>query len=126
MPEMQRASEEDAYVVAVRDKFLKTGCTRGTFGRGDAKAARALRERGVPLTLVQDALNLGACRKYDSWLNGGKSQPIGSLAYFTAVVSEIQKQPLPQGYAEYLQGKVARLSTAWAQASTNRPKSGDG
>jgi hypothetical protein len=44
---------------------------------------------------VQDALFMGAVRKYISWLNGGSPEPIASLAYFSAVVSEIQERPFP-------------------------------
>jgi len=58
--------EEDAYVAAVRDSFLATGCTLGTFGTADVKMARALRGSGVALEVVQQALLLGACRKYSS------------------------------------------------------------
>ncbi len=121
-----RDRAEDGYIVAVRDMFLKTGCTCGTFGPGDVKTARALRDKGVPLPLLRDALNLGACRKYDSWLRGGKSQPIGSLTYFEAVVLEIQERPLPPGYPEYLQGKVVQLSSAWAKESAKEQETGKG
>ena len=98
--------EEDAYVAAARDSFLETGCTRGKFGAGDAKTARILRARGVSLEQLQDALILGACRKFVSWLNGGPPEPVASLAYFEPLIPEIQTQPFPQGYRECLQLKV--------------------
>jgi hypothetical protein len=105
--------EEAAYVAAVRDMFLATDCTAGKFGPGDEKSAKAMKERGVPLELLQEALLLGACRKYDSWLNGGSPEPIGSLAYFEALVSEVRDQPLPPGYCKYLQTKVPQLARRW-------------
>jgi len=105
--------EEDAYVASVRDSFLATGCTLGTFGTADVKMARALRESGVSLELVQQALLLGACRKYSSWLNGRPSQSIASLYYFKPVISEIQEQPLSPRVREHLQCKVGQLSRMW-------------
>jgi hypothetical protein len=58
---------------------------------------------------------LRAFRKYDSWLNGGSPEPIGSLAYFEALVSEVRDQPLPPGYREYLHTKVAQLARLWKE-----------
>jgi len=121
--EMQR-QEINAYVAAVRDKFLETGYTRGKFSIGDERRAKALKAQGVSLELLQDALLMGACRKYDSWLNGGSPEPIGSLRYFEALISEIQSQPFPQGYRQYLQSKVPRLARMWQEMknSIKQPK----
>jgi len=115
MADETKCKEEDAYVAAVRDRFLATGCTRGKFGIGDEKSARAMKEGGVSLELVQEALLLGACRKYDSWLNGGSPEPIGSLAYFEALLSELRDRPLPPGYRGYLHTKVAQLARKWEE-----------
>jgi hypothetical protein len=114
----------NAYVGAIRSSFVAIGCTIGKFSPRDAQFARDLQERGVPLEIVQDALHMGAARKYISWLNGGASQPIGSLAYFSALVSEMQQRPLPADYREYLQEKVVRLAKAWAKDSAKEPKNG--
>ena len=108
--------EEDAYVASIRDSFLATGCTHGTFGTGDVKMARTLRDRGVPLELVQQAFLLGACRKYSSWLNGRSSEPIVSLYYFKSLISEIREQPLAPRFGEYLQSKVGQLARKWQEA----------
>jgi hypothetical protein len=113
-----KRKEEDAFVAAVRDMFLATGCSRGKFGIGDEKSAKAMREHGVSLELVQEALLLGACRKYDSWLNGGSPEPIGSLVYFEALLSEIRDHPLAPGYREYLHTKVAQLARMWEETKT--------
>jgi hypothetical protein len=111
------ASEGDridsSYVDAVKNRFLTLGCTVGKFSSRDAQCAQALQRRGVPLETVQDALLMGAVRKYVSWLNGGSPQPIASLAYFAAVVSEIQGRPFPADYRGYLQIKVVQLAKAW-------------
>ena len=108
--------EVDAYVAVARDSFLATGCTRGTFGAGDAKTARILMERGVSLELLRDALILGACRKYGSWLSGGSPEPVASLRYFEPLISEIREQPFPQGYHEYLESKVREMARLWDES----------
>ena len=115
----EKSTEEDAYVAAVRDTFLETGCTRGIFGANDAKAARSLRQRGVSLQLVQSALILGACRKYISWLNGGSSEPIATLAYFEPLVSEIEQHSLPEGYREHIQSKIRKMARLWQELKEN-------
>lgn len=108
--------EEDVYVAAARDSFLATGCTRGKFGAGDAKTARILWVRGVSLEQLRDALILGTCRKFVSWLNGGSPEPVASLAYFEPLIAEIQEQPFPQGYRESLQSKVKQLAKTWSES----------
>lgn len=116
----------DAYVSAIKSCFLAIGCTVGKFSARDVQYAQELQRRGVPLETVQDALHMGAARKYVSWLNGGSPQPIGSLAYFSALVSEMQAQTLPEGYREYLREKVVKLAREWAKESSKKPENQKG
>jgi hypothetical protein len=115
---------DGSYVDAIRICFVALGCTVGKFSARDAQFAQALQRRGVPLETVQDALLMGAVRKYVSWLNGGSPQPIASLAYFAAVVSEIQERPFPADYREYLRTKVVQLTKAWAKESVEGAHNG--
>jgi hypothetical protein len=117
-------SGHNPYVAAIRRSFVSIGCTAGKFGARDAQLAAELERRQVPQQLVQDALLMGACRKYTSWLNGGPGQPIGSLRYFEGLVAEIQERPLPKGYREYLRMKLEQLTRAWAKVSAKRAKIG--
>jgi len=115
----------NAYVDAIKSSFVATGCTIGKFSARDAQLAQDLQQRGILLEIVQDAILMGAARKYISWLNGGAPQPIGSLVYFATLVSEIQERPLPADYREYLRKKVAQLAKTWAKESAKGPKNGD-
>ena len=108
--------EQKAYVESVRACFLSLGCGSGKFGAAEAADARDLQRRGIPLTLIEDAMFLGACRKYGSWFEGRASEPIHSLRYFDQLVAEIQQEPLPAGYPEYLRGKVKQLAALWCEA----------
>jgi biotin operon repressor len=107
----------NAYVDAIRSSFVAIGCTSGKLSLRDVQFAKDLQHSGIPLELVQDALLMGAVRKYVSWLNGGSPQPIGNLAYFAALISEIQERPLAPEYREYLRRKVGQLARAWAKES---------
>jgi len=113
--------ELGSYVAAIRGSFIALGCTIGKFGPGDIRTAEAFEKRAIPSETVQDALLMGACRKYASWLDGRASAPIGSLAYFEGLVMEIQHQPLPPQYREYLEMQVKKLSQNWEQQLQKRP-----
>ncbi len=89
-----------------------------------ARLARDWQQRGIPLNTILDALLMGACRKYSSWLNSGHTELIGSLRYFESVVTEMQEQPLPAGYGEYLRKKVAQFVAAWEKQSAKAPRKG--
>ena len=111
-----QAETPDAYISTIRKTFLGLGCTRQMFSPTDAEMALALKKRGVPLEVVQDALLMGACRKYVSWLNGGPHEPIGSLKYFEAVISEVSRAKLPEGYRGYMEIKVTKWGRQWNAA----------
>lgn len=105
--------EPYSYVAAVQKAYLSLGCTKAKFGAGDASKAQQYERKGVPLEVVQDAMLVGACRKFSSWLEGGNSEPIGSLAYFESLVAQTQQKPFPPGYTGYLRAKLLKLAEAW-------------
>ena len=105
--------EQKTYVESVRTCFLSLGCGSGEFGATDAADARNLQRRGIPLVVVEEAMLIGACRKYSSWFEGNALEPIRSLRYFDPLIAEIQKEPLPSGYPAYLREKIKKLATLW-------------
>ena len=107
------APEEDAYVQSVRECFEGLGCVSAKFGAAGIQSARQLQQRAVPLATIQDALLLGACRKYVSWLNGAPLVPIRSLAYFEPIIAEIQETPLPPDYSAHLRQEIRHLEKKW-------------
>lgn len=113
-PDSQSANP---YVDSIKNSFIAIGCTVGKFSPQDAQIAQDLQKTGVPLETVQNALLIGTVRKYVSWLNGGLHEPIGSLAYFVAIVSEIQERPLAPDYQEYLKRRVGQIAKAWEKES---------
>ncbi len=118
-PDSQSAN---AYVDAIKNNFTAIGCTTGKFNPQDAQIAQDLQKTGVLLETVQNALLIGTARKYVSWLNGGSREPIGSLAYFVAIISEIRDRPLAPDYQEYLKRKVGQLKKVWEKESAKTLK----
>ncbi len=106
----------EPYVESVRTCFLSLGCGSGKFGASEAADARKLQQRGIPLELLEEAMLIGACRKYNSWFEGQAAEPIQSLRYFDQIIAEIQKEPLPSGYSTYLREKIKRLDALWNEA----------
>jgi len=102
--------EIKAYVESVRECFEGLGCTSGKFGAAEIEAVKQLQRRAVPIGIVHDAMLLGACRKLDSWLNGGPTEPIRTMAYFEPLIAEVRAKPLPAGYSAYLRRKIRQLS----------------
>ncbi|MBI4521169.1 MAG: hypothetical protein HY701_10050 [Gemmatimonadetes bacterium] len=110
------SKETTTYIQAVRETFLSIACTSGRFTASDARTASQMQADGIPLAIVQDAILLGACRKYVAWLNAGAAEPIGSLRYVEPIVAELRRQPLPPGYRGHLQRHSARYGARWEAA----------
>lgn len=108
--------EQKAYVKSIRECFLRLGCTNGSFGAANEAAVDELYRHGIPLALIEDAMLMGACRKYSSWLEGQSLEPIQSFSYFSSLIAEIQGKPLPPGYSAHLRRKVRQLAEAWTES----------
>jgi hypothetical protein len=66
----------------------------------------------VPLSLVESALLLGTRRRLARPDDLPPLPRIRSLAYFLPVIAELQQQPLPAGYLDYLRLKLHKLAKA--------------
>jgi hypothetical protein len=76
----------------------------------DQALARKLHREAVPLPLVESALLLATLRRLARASDLPPLPKIRSLAYFLPVIAELQQQPLPIGYLDYLRLKVRTLS----------------
>ena len=107
--------EQKAYVESVRACFLSLGCGSGKFGAAEVSDARDMQRRGIPLAVIEEAMLLGACRKYSTWFEGRIAEPIQSLRYFDPLIVEIQQKPLPPGYSQYLREKIKQFGALWGE-----------
>ena len=94
-----------AYVAAVLMLYVDLPDTPLRPSPQDQSMARRLHEQSVPLSLVESALLLASLRRL---VRPGELPPlpkIRSLAYFQPIITELQQQPLPDGYLDYLRLK---------------------
>jgi hypothetical protein len=110
------SAEQQEYIKSIRENFLSFGCTNGHFGAADMASAREMYQRSIPLAVIEDAMIMGACRKYSSWLEGQALEPIQSFSYFSSLIDEIHEKPLPPGYSGHLLRKLKQLKQAWTES----------
>ena len=99
-----------AYVAAVLTLYLDLPDTPLRPSPLDQSLARKLHEQSVPLPLVESALLLATLRRLSRPSDLPPLPKIRSLAYFLPVIEELQQQPLPDGYLDYLRLKLRKLS----------------
>ncbi len=95
-----------AYVAAVLLLYLDLPDTPLRPSPQDQSLAHRLHEQGVPLSVVEAALLLASLRRLIRPADRPPLPPIRSLAYFQAVITELQQQTLPDGYLDYLRLKL--------------------
>jgi len=99
-----------AYVAAVLVLYAELPDTPIRPSPQDQVLARRLHDQGVPLPLVESALLLGSLRRMMRPADAIPLPPIRSLAYFQPVIAELQQQPLPSGYLDYLRLKFRKVA----------------
>jgi hypothetical protein len=75
----------------------------------------------VPLNTVETALLLGSLRRLIRPPDAPRLAPIRSLAYFRPVIEELQENPAPANYRDYLRLKLRqaiKVGTAVDQKTT--------
>jgi hypothetical protein len=110
-----------AYVAAVLMIYVGLPDTPMRASHADEALARNLYEQGVPLSIVEAALLLASLRRLLRPADRPPLSPIRSLAYFLSVITELQQQPLPDGYLDYLHLKLRNAADAlpnYVQKST--------
>jgi hypothetical protein len=122
---LQPESNPALYVSAVLTLYLDLPETPLRASAQDQWLARRLHQQGVPLSLVESALMLATLRRLIRSADLPPLAPIRSLAYFQPVIAELQQQPLPDGYAEYLRLKLRTLSRPLPADVQKTTSSGD-
>jgi hypothetical protein len=99
-----------AYIAAVLTLYLDLPDTPFRASAQDQWLARKLYEQAVPLSLVESALLLGSLRRLFRPADLPPLPPVRSLAYFQPVITELQQNPLPVGYLDYLRLKLRKAA----------------
>lgn len=95
-----------SYVASVLTFYLEMPDTPMRVSASDQWLARHFHQDGVPLETVETALLLGTLRRLIRPADAPHLPPIRSLAYFRPVVEELQDNPAPENYRDYLRLKL--------------------
>jgi len=95
-----------AYVATVLMRYVDLPDTPLRPSPRDHALARQLFDQGIPISLVESALLLGSLRRLVRPTDLPSLSPIRSLGYFQPVIRELQQQPLPEAYVDYLRLKL--------------------
>ncbi len=109
MIEEKTEIDRDEYVAAVLKLYLQLPETPLRASPHDRERAGALHQRGVTLSIIESALLLASLRRISRPPEAARLPLIRSLAYFLPVIEELLDNPLPEGYLDYLRGKIRRL-----------------
>ena len=100
---------QEEYVRQVMEAYRKTPGTMGTVRRADRMLAVQLYQRGVAVSIVENAFVLAAARRL---IRPADAPPLGtirSLAYFLPVIEEVGMR-VSQDYFQYLRHKLGQLT----------------
>ncbi len=123
---MKRIGAEEAmYVAAVVALYGDLPDTPLRPSLTDQAVARKLHQDTVPLSLVESALLLATLRRLTRASDLPPLPRVRSLAYFLPVITELQQQPLPDGYLAYLRLKLRKLSQSEREDVQNTTLSDD-
>jgi hypothetical protein len=104
---MVEISKKD-YIRKILDAYRRTPGTTGAVRRNDRVLAAALYQRGVPVTVVENALTLAASRRIFRPPDAVPLQPIRSLYYLLPVIDEVLQLHVSQDYFRYLRFHIDR------------------
>ncbi len=99
-------SNPTLYVSTVLTLYLDLPDTPLHTSVSDQRQARLWFDRGIPLPVIETALLLACLRRMSRPSDVSPLPRVRSLAYFRPVIEELQNQPAPAGYLEYLRLKL--------------------
>ena len=101
---------QEQYIRQVLEAYRKTPGTTGTIRRPDRMLAAQLFQRGVSMSVIENAFVLAATRRL---MRAADAPPLGtirSLAYFLPVIEEVPELRVSQDYFHYLRHKLQRIA----------------
>jgi hypothetical protein len=107
----QPSGRED-YVRKVLEAYRNTPGTCGNLRRTDRTLAVQLYQRGVPLSIVENALVLAAVRRMIRPADAPPMTTVRSLAYFLPVIEEVLEMEVGEEYFQYARQKLQRLRSS--------------
>ncbi|HLB88991.1 MAG TPA: hypothetical protein VJK29_15155 [Terriglobales bacterium] len=100
---------QEEYIRQILEAYRKTPGTMGTVRRADRMLATQLYQRGVAVTVIENAFVLAAARRL---MRPADAPPLGtirSLAYFLPVIEEVLGMHVSAEYFHYVRRKLERI-----------------
>ena len=101
---------QEQYIHQVLEAYRKTPDTTGNIRRADRVLATQLYQRGVSVSVIENAFVLATTRRL---MRPADAPPLGtirSLAYFLPVIEEVPELRVSQDYFHYLRHKLQRIA----------------
>ena len=106
---MDDGASQEEYVRRVLEAYRKTPGTMGTVRRPDRLVALQLYQRGISVSVIENAFVLAATRRL---MRPAGAPPLGtirSLAYFLPIIEEVLGLRVSPDYLLYLRHKLGRI-----------------
>src|SRR5438034_5826849 len=106
---MDDSRGQEEYIRRVLEAYRKTPGTMGTIRRPDRVLAAQLYQRGVAVSVIENAFVLAAARRL---IRPAGAPPLGtirSLAYFLPVIEEVLEMRVSPDYFQHLRRKLERI-----------------
>ena len=107
---MDDGHSQEEYLRQVLEAYRKTPGTMGTVRRADRLLAAQLHQRGVTVSVIENAFVLAAARRL---IRPAATPPLGtirSLAYFLPVIEEVLEMRVSPNYFQHVRRKLERIA----------------
>ena len=101
---------QEEYIRQVLDAYRKTPGTSGTVRRPDRVLAGQLYQRGVSVSVIENAFVLAATRRLVRPADAPPLGTIRSLAYFLPVIEEVLGMRVSPEYFQHVRSKLERIA----------------
>lgn len=101
---------QEQYIHQVLEAYRKTPGTTGTIRHPDRVLAAQLFQRGVTVSVIENAFVLAATRRLVRRADAQPLSTIRSLAYFLPTIEEVQELRVSPDYFQYLRHKLQRMT----------------
>jgi hypothetical protein len=102
---------QEEYIRVILEAYRKTPGTAGTIRRPDRVLATQLHQRGVSVSVIENAFVLAAARRL---MRPADALPLGtirSLAYFLPVIEEVLGMRVSPEYFQHVRRKLERIAS---------------
>jgi hypothetical protein len=106
---MDDGVSQEEFIRQVLEGYRKTPGTMGTVRRPDRVLAAQLYQRGISVSVIENAFLLTAARRLMRPTDATPLSSIRSLAYFLPAIEEVLDLRVSPDYFQYLRHKLKRL-----------------